>query len=54
MFSYFSRVAILLRTAVGVLQLERLQRTENNELPSIPYQVFHDDEPAARAFLERP
>lgn len=48
MIATFHRTAIVVKTAVGMLQLQRLNRTDNS--PNV--RVFHDDEVAALAFLE--
>lgn len=50
MIDHFSKVAILVRTAVGALQMNRLQRDERSKI-HVPVQVFHDDEAAALKFL---
>ncbi len=50
LFHVFYKVAILLRTAVGMLQLERLKREEQEARGATPMQTF-DDEAAALAFL---
>jgi hypothetical protein len=51
MFTHFSRVAILVRTHTGLLQMERLQRVESSQRGAKAIQAFLQDEAAALAFL---
>jgi hypothetical protein len=50
MFEVFSKVAILVRTTVGALQMQRLQRGEPGASED-RVRVFEDDEAAAVALL---
>lgn len=51
MFEMFAKVAIVVKTAVGELQMNRLSRDDRAK-PTVPTKVFHDDEAAALAFLQ--
>jgi hypothetical protein len=51
LFGVFAKVAIVLRTAVGMLQVERLKREGRMDQLAEKVQNFHDDEAAALRFL---
>jgi hypothetical protein len=51
LFEQFDRAAIVVRTAVGVLQVQRMGRDPEMEIMKKKVRVFQDDEAAALRYL---